>query len=87
MSNLTIGFIGAVAVVLAGMLAWNAQALTSSTTIRPGISYSVVEKVGCRRAGAFCPLGLHWACYEGQCKCVPCIRRCCYVGGHRRCPC
>ena len=57
MSNLTIGFIGAVAVVLAGMLAWNAQALTNSN-YRPGISYSLVGKSWLSQSRGFLSIGI-----------------------------
>jgi len=49
MRKLAIGITGAVALLLAGILAWNAEAttLTSVATAHPATNFSLVEKAGC----------------------------------------
>jgi hypothetical protein len=49
MRKLAIGMTGAVALLLAGILAWNAQAttLTSAASAHPATNFSLVEKAGC----------------------------------------
>jgi hypothetical protein len=76
MRKLAIGITGAVALLLAGILAWNAQAtpLIGSTTLRSAASHSLVEKAACVHQGPLsrCPLGQHWNCGPQGCGCVPC---------------
>lgn len=77
MRKLIIGALGAVALVTAGALAWNADAttLTASTTTHPGPNYSLVEKAGCWLPGlpGECDIGMSRMCdRHGHCKCVPC---------------
>jgi hypothetical protein len=73
MRKLAIGITAAVALLLAGILAWNAQAtpLTGATTVRPGTNSSLVEKacschyVACwrnpwrKRGIRWCPVCCH----------------------------
>jgi hypothetical protein len=49
MRKLAIVITGAVALMLAGILAWNAEAttLTSAATVHPATHSSLVEKAGC----------------------------------------
>lgn len=77
MRKLIISTLGAVALVAAGVLAWNAEAttLTSSTTSHPRPSYSLVEKAGCWLPGlpGECDIGMYHSCdRHGHCKCVRC---------------
>ena len=76
MRKLPMGISTAIALLLTGMLAWNAGAttLTGATAAHPGASYSLVEKVGCRRSW-LCPMGEIRICSApGVCECVPCER-------------
>jgi hypothetical protein len=65
----------AAAVLLAGGLAWNAEALTSNPTTAnlPGVAknYSPIEKTGCRRRG-WCGWGRYRVCGPRRCWCVRC---------------
>ena len=77
MRKLVIGITGTLALLLAGLLAWNVEAssLTSSTTARPGANYSLAEKAGCWLPGlpGECDIGMAHMCdRHGHCKCVPC---------------
>jgi hypothetical protein len=78
MRKLVIGTTGAVALLLAGILAWNAEAttLTGAITARPGTNYSLVEKAGCWLPGlpGECDIGKHWVCSPRghHCRCAPC---------------
>ena len=76
MRKLAIGITAAVALMLTGILAWNADAtpLTGSTTARPGTNYSLVEKAGCKGLPGHCGVGKHKVCdrFSHACKCVPC---------------
>jgi hypothetical protein len=78
MRKLLIGIAGAVALLLAGMLVWNAEALTGTTTSRPTPNFSLVEQIGCRFPG-ICPAGQR--VMNG--KCIPCTPTCngcpCYI--------
>jgi hypothetical protein len=49
MRKLVIGISAALALLLGGILAWNAEAtpLTGATATHPATSYSLVEKAGC----------------------------------------
>jgi hypothetical protein len=79
MRKFLIGMTGAVALMLAGVFAWNAQAtpLTDVNKARPGTSYSLVEKAGCWLPGlpGECEIGQHKVCdrfHNKGCKCAPC---------------
>ncbi len=65
----------AAAVLLAGGIAWKAEALTwnSATVNLPGVAknYSPIEQTGCRRRGA-CGWGRYRVCGPLRCWCVPC---------------
>jgi hypothetical protein len=75
MRKLAIGIAAAVALMLAGILAWNAEAtpLTGATTVPPATSHSLVEKAGCWLPGE-CDVGKHRVCdrFSHHCKCTPC---------------
>ncbi len=66
----------AAAVLLAGGLAWKADAMTwaSGTAALPGIAenYSPVTKSGCSGPGRWCPTGWVKRCGPWRCRCVPC---------------
>jgi hypothetical protein len=66
----------AAAMVLAGGVAWKAEAtsLKSGTVNLPGVAknYSPVQQTACRGWGAFCPPGYTWRCGPYKCKCRPC---------------
>ncbi len=74
-------------ILAAGFLTWGAEAtpLGSSIALQPGVHDTLLEDVGCHRAGPLCPLGLHRVCRGGECKCIPCVRGCWYVHGIRYC--
>jgi hypothetical protein len=77
MRKTVMGITGTLTLLLAGLLAWNAEAssLTSSTTARPGANYSLVEKAGCWLPGlpGECEIGQQRMCdRHGHCKCAPC---------------
>jgi hypothetical protein len=65
----------AAAVLLAGGVAWKAEALTwnSASVNLPGVAknYSPIEKAGCRIRGA-CGWGWYRVCGRWRCWCVPC---------------
>jgi hypothetical protein len=75
MRTFAIGITAAVALMLGGILAWNAEAtpLTGSTAARPATNYSLIEKVGCLLPG-HCGVGKHKVCdrFSHACKCAPC---------------
>ena len=74
MRKLVIEVTGAVALLLAGILAWNAEAtpLTGATTVRLGTKYSLVEKAGCSEADQ-CPMGQEvWGTQKDPIQCVSC---------------
>ena len=79
MRKLAIAITGAVALLLAGVLAWNAEAttLTSVATAHPATNFSLVEKAGCWLPGlpGECELGQQKVCdrfHKKGCKCAPC---------------
>jgi hypothetical protein len=79
MRKLAIGIAGAAVLLLAGALAWNAEAttLTSATTAYPATSFSLAEKAGCWLPGlpGECELGQQKVCdrfHKRGCHCVPC---------------
>ena len=78
MRKLAIGITGAVALLLAGILAWNAEATTTSAaTTYPATNFSLVEKAGCWLPGlpGECELGQQKVCdrfHKKGCKCAPC---------------
>jgi hypothetical protein len=78
MRKLVIGTSAAAALLLAGVLAWNAEAtpLTRATTVPSGTNYSLVEKAGCWLPGlpGECDIGKHRVCnrFGNRCKCAPC---------------
>jgi hypothetical protein len=47
MRKLVIGIVGAIALMLAEVLAWNAEALTGVAGTFPPMSHSLVERVAC----------------------------------------
>jgi hypothetical protein len=77
MRKLVIRITAAAAILLAGA-AWNAEAttLTGAATVRPGTSYSLVEKAGCWLPGlpGECEEGQHKVCnrFGNRCRCAPC---------------
>jgi hypothetical protein len=74
MPNLAIGITLALALMIAGVLAWNAEAttLTSATTAHTTTSYSLLERTGCWLPGN-CDVGQYRACdRRGRCKCLQC---------------
>jgi len=74
MRKFVVGIAGAVALMLAGILAWDAEAtpLSGATAVHPEASYSLVERAGCWLPGK-CDVGKQQACdRRGRCKCVPC---------------
>ena len=78
MRKLAIGITAAVALMLAGISTWNAEAtpLTGATTVPPATSSSLVEKAGCWLPGlpGECDVGQHRVCdrFSHHCKCTPC---------------
>jgi len=68
MRKLLIGVAGATALLVAGMLAWNAEALTGATTSHPRTNFSLIERTACRGVGGTCQMGQHK--FKGEC--VPC---------------
>jgi hypothetical protein len=58
-----------VVLLLLGILAWNAEAMTPNgvATVRQATDYSLVEKVGFRK----CPGGAHQVCTQHACACSP----------------
>lgn len=73
MRKLTFALIALGTLMLAGPLAWNAEATTLTGTVGqpPATNYSPVERVGCGGAGR-CPYGLHSVCGDYGCRCVSC---------------
>ena len=65
----------AAAVLLAGGVAWKAEALTwnSATSNLPGVAknYSPIAKTGCRVRG-WCGWGRYRVCGPFRCWCRPC---------------
>jgi hypothetical protein len=61
--------------LLAGSVAWKADAATwrSGTLNLPSAAknYSPIETTACRGWGRHCPRGFHWWCGV-VCRCVPC---------------
>jgi hypothetical protein len=79
MRKLAIGISGILALLLAGILAWNAEAtaLTSAVTISTQTNHSSVENVGCWLPGlpGECEIGQHKVCdrfHNKPCHCAPC---------------
>ena len=67
----------AAAVLLAGGVAWQAEAAgwRSGTLALPGAAknYSPIDEVACRGWGRYCPPGFHWKCRRWRgCWCAPC---------------
>ena len=73
--------LGAITVtVLAGVLAWNADATTFAGSLTAVAKiYSPIEKVGCRKIDR-CPYGYHRVCPEHKCGCSPCYLHGYYYG-------
>jgi hypothetical protein len=63
------------AMLVAGGIAWKADATTwrSGTVNLPGVTknYSPIEQVGCYGWGR-CPPGFKWRCGPYRCRCLPC---------------
>jgi len=76
MRKLAIALGVAAAMILAGGLAWKAEATNfrSGTVDLPGLAknYSPIEKAGCRGWGPMCPPGYKWICTPFKCKCRRC---------------
>ena len=79
MRKLALGITAAVVLLLAGILAWNAEAttLTSAATAHPAANFSLAEKAGCWLPGlpGECELGQQKVCdrfHKRGCHCVPC---------------
>jgi hypothetical protein len=70
MRKVTIAFAATIALLVAGVLAWNAQAAPFAGTA-PAKNYSPIERVGCGGAGR-CPWGRTWVCGPRGCGCAPC---------------
>jgi hypothetical protein len=78
MRKAVIGIVGAIALMLAGVLAWNAEAtpLTGVTSTSPAMSHSLVERVACGVWGPVCGGGRTLVCRPLRgCWCAPCWRR------------
>ena len=73
-----IGISAAIALLLAGILAWNAEAtpLAGLTAAHPATNHSLVEKAGCWLPGlpGECDIGEHRVCdrFSHHCKCIAC---------------
>jgi hypothetical protein len=78
MRKLTIGIAGTAVLMLAGILAWNAEAtpLTGATTVPAAPNQSLVQKAGCWLPGlpGECDIGQQRVCSarNHRCRCVPC---------------
>jgi hypothetical protein len=76
MRQLTIALTATAAILLAGSLAWKAEATTpGGDTNVPAAAknFSPVMKAACRGLGGRCGPGLHWVCGpHGHCWCAPC---------------
>ena len=100
MRKVIMGITGAVVLLFAGILAWNAEAtaLAGTISVQAGTNYSLVQKAGCRLPG-FCPRGEDLvngrcvACAKPRRAVVPlrtepglacCRCPCCIVVGTRR---
>jgi hypothetical protein len=71
MRKVAIAFAATSALLVAGVLAWNAQAAPFAVTA-PATNYSPIERVGCGGPGR-CPWGRTWVCGPyGRCGCAPC---------------
>jgi hypothetical protein len=75
MRKLAIALGVSAAMLVAGGLAWKADATTwrSGTLNLPGVTknYSPVEQVACVGWGR-CPPGFRWRCGPWRCACRPC---------------
>lgn len=75
MRKLAVALGVAAAVLLAGGVAWKAEATSwkSATVNLPTAAknYSPIEKTACRGWGRYCPPGFVWRC-RWRCRCVPC---------------
>lgn len=79
MLKLVIGITGTLALMLAGIFAWNAEAmtLTNAATGHRAANHSLVEEAGCWLPGlpGECELGQQKVCdrfHKRGCKCAPC---------------
>ena len=79
MRKLVIGITGTLALMLAGIFAWNAEAMTlnNAATGHRAANYSLVEEAGCWLPGlpGECELGQQKVCdrfHKRGCKCAPC---------------
>lgn len=82
MRKIVFGITGAVVLLLAGILTWNAEAtgLIGATTVHTGTSHSLVEKAGCGEdeVDDVCEKGSMIACSKGtspqspNCTCDAC---------------
>jgi len=76
MRKMVIGIAEAVAVLVVGLLTWNAEAtpLTGAADVRPGTNYSLVERAGCSGQRDACPSG--WGqtsqISNGRVRCCQC---------------
>jgi hypothetical protein len=67
--------IASVVLLLLGIVAWNAEAMTPNgvATIRHATGYSLVEKAGLFSRS--CPRGMHQVCTAKGCACGPATAR------------
>jgi hypothetical protein len=67
-----------ITLMLAGPLAWNAEAMTGAAAIGAKAYTPIVQDIGCRRNGPAvgvngCVRGTHQVCKKKTgCSCVPC---------------
>jgi hypothetical protein len=79
MRKLALGITAALALMGAGVLAWNAEATTLSgaAIAHPEAQSALIEKAGCWLPGlpGECEIGQHKLCdrfHNKACKCAPC---------------
>ena len=75
MRKVTIIVAMAVAMLIAGLFSWKAEATTGAGTAGLPAAvkdYSLIEKAACGGYGKHCPRGYTWICKPGRCWCAPC---------------
>ncbi len=78
MQKLAIVLIAMVAMLLAGLQTWNAEAttVTAAVTLGAKIYSPIVEDIACRRNSPpgkhGCTQGTHWVCQKKMCWCADC---------------
>jgi hypothetical protein len=77
MRKLTLALGVTAAMLLAGGLAWKADAMTwsSATSTLPAATknFSPVERTACNGPGRWCRTGYVRRCGPFACRCVPCV--------------